>query len=141
LNPEGTFKGYGAYVGIEPHRQLPVGASAIQIGRLVVQLLKKSGPTGFHIEDHALYSAQATDGTSKAVLEWARPARATTSLMARRFLGGVVRTTDRLKSWRVMVYEYDSRLRANTARDAGRLVSKGLGAEALGEAVRAAFPI
>lgn len=141
FNPAGTFQGYGAYVGIFPYRELPVGASAAQIGRLVLSLLAKSGPTGFHIRDHNLYLESAHDEISESVLEWARPRKPSTSKMARLFLEGSVETTDRLKSWRIVTYQYDSRERASKATGLGVRVSKHLGGRAVGEAVRSAFPM
>ena len=61
LNPMGTFKGHGGYVGINPYRVLPGEGSAAQLGELALKLLAESGPTGFHISDAATYRATFRD--------------------------------------------------------------------------------
>jgi len=132
----GTFKGYGGYVGIYPYRELGVGATALQIGRLVEQLLAKSGPTGVHIRDHSSYEASAADDRTRATCEWAAPAGLTTSSSAKRFLQGGIETQDKSKSRLVYRYEYDPSIRSLVQVEPGERVRKSAGAEALGEQIR-----
>lgn len=61
LNPLGSFKGYGGYVGINPYRELPQDVMAKEIGETIIDLLGKSGATGFHIKNIQAYRRESAD--------------------------------------------------------------------------------
>jgi hypothetical protein len=138
LNPMGTFRGYGAYVGIYPYREVPADATDQALGEAITQLLTCSGPTGFHISEHDAYKRQATDEeTDRVRAEYGFGEGMTTSKFARRFLNATVELRHRQKSWVVQAYVYDSRRRSLSGQGQTPVrVRHSAGVSTLGEAVK-----
>src|SRR5687768_6046226 len=61
VNPVGSFRGYGAYVGINPYREAPGDAPDETLGQVVVDLLTFSGPTGLPINSAKQFLEETED--------------------------------------------------------------------------------
>lgn len=141
LNPEGTFRGYGGSVGVNPYRELPADAGPAELGALVAELLARSGPTGVPIAGaRAFLRASADDETRRVRAAHGLDApRLTTAALARRFAAATVTLRDGQRSWRVQGFSYDSRLRSLSGAGIEPVrVSHRSGTAALGAAVREA---
>lgn len=146
LNPVGTFRGYGAYVGINPYREVATDAGPEKLGATIVELLGLSGPTGVPFSEATTHLKKTADTeTTRIRREYGLEASGlSTSGLARCFLSAEVQQGYRQKSWRVQRYEYDSRRRPavmSGARLSPRLVAHTAGVEALGVAVLRALEL
>jgi hypothetical protein len=113
LHPFGTFRGYGAYVGINPYREVPGDASSKALGQAIVDLLELSGPTGFGIDERDEYVRPTEDEETIRIREaYGLEDGMTTSKVAQRFLHAHVEQRTRQKSWVVQTYTYSSRWRS-----------------------------
>lgn len=109
LQPVGTFKGHGAFIGIAPYRELPPDASSERIGEMVLELLEKSGPKGRHIRELVAYQNETNDPETKRVIaKHLPPARASTKWVARNFQKGEVRRKSGQKSWLIVPQTYEA---------------------------------
>lgn len=144
LNPLGTFRGYGAYVGINPYREVPSDALDSLLGQTVVDLVVLSGPTGVEFSEAARFLEASRDeetilvrskyGLSKTGL--------TTSKLASRFLQAHVEQKHGQKSWVVQLFSYSSRWRSMTGDDQPAVrVKHAAGAAALGTALLSALEL
>ncbi len=61
LNPFGTFRGYGAYVGINPYRVLESDSPEELLGQTILELLSLSGPTGRPFSDAKTFLSESRD--------------------------------------------------------------------------------
>lgn len=136
LNPMGCFKGCGAYVGINPYREVLADHPDGELGAAVVELLGKSIPTGRHVREIADYRAETTDQeTNRIRSKYFSPKQKTTSAVSRRFIKGEVVQKPRQKSWLLHRYKYDSKQRL-LKLDAEVRVKHADGLQALGKALK-----
>ena len=63
----GTFRGYGAYVGINPYRECVSDASSVELGETALKLLSLAGPTGRDWADRESYLADTADLSTQEV--------------------------------------------------------------------------
>jgi hypothetical protein len=140
LNPEGTFRGYGATVGVNPYREVKDDADDDVLGRVVVELLRLSGPTGVAFADAKQFLTDTRDEETVRIrsrYDLDQPGL-NTSKMARRFLLADVIQRPGQKSWVLEAYRYDSRLRSMSgAGEKPVRVRHADGPAALGAALRA----
>ena len=139
LNPEGTFRGYGGYVGINPYRQLPADASPAELGTLIVELLARSGPTDVPIAEARDHIRESADEETRVIREahGLDAPRLSTAVLARRFASATVTFRDGQRSWVVQGFDYNSRLRSLSGEGIEPTrVSHREGPEALGATVR-----
>lgn len=109
LNPLGTFAGHGGLIGIYPYRDL-YDPSNEELGKLVIELLLLSGPTGYPIRDIESYRLETLDNETERVRNSFFPPgrRRNTSSLAREFLHGGVKFESGQKSWLVESRVFDS---------------------------------
>jgi hypothetical protein len=138
IQPEGTFKGYGAYVHIHPIIALPRDTLPSELGSRVVEFLAHSGPTGFHIRDHAAYRDTADDRSQQIRKEYLASLRSTRDY-GRRFDNLTVEHAHRAKSWLLTKLQYDA-ARDMLVKESQRRVRMSAGTEALGAAVLEMIP-
>jgi hypothetical protein len=139
LNPEGTFRGYGGYVGVNPYRELPADASPAELGALVVELLSLSGPTGIPIAEARGFLRDSADEETRRIraAHGLDAPRLSTAALARRFASAAVELRHGQRSWRVQGFRYDPRLRSESGADIEPVrVRHRDGAVALGTVVR-----
>ena len=142
LHPFGTFRGYGAFVGVNPYRESPADVDDASLGQIVVTLLALSGPTGRDFTEAKLFLEQGRDDeTNRIRSQYGLEGPAlSTSKLARRFLKADVEQRHGQKSWIVQPFRYDSRLRSMTGSDIPPIrVRQSAGSAALGAALRAAL--
>lgn len=108
VRPTGTFKGFGAYVGINPLRALGLDSHPADIGDIVISLLDSSGPTGYHIDDHAQYLEATEDRVTISLARKYTQLRLATRELAKIFICVVVEWNTREKSWKISLEEYNS---------------------------------
>ncbi|MEO1484024.1 MAG: hypothetical protein AAFU77_18085 [Myxococcota bacterium] len=111
LNPMGTFKGHGGFIGISPMVSISRGDE--RLGDIVVELLERSGPTGFHIREHFKYRSEIEDAKSRKLREFYIPKSATTGSLSKRFVRLEISTTRAAKSWKLTRFEYDKLKKAS----------------------------
>ena len=132
----GTFKGYGAYVGVNPYKELPEGVAPNKLGKTVLKLLEQSGPTGYKIDDADKYERATANAETARILKEHFPAgKATTGYVARRFERCRVRHKDKQKSVSIQTYRFDSAKRWDAADEHVRRVNISDGPGALGDAI------
>src|SRR5436190_24203088 len=87
LNPVGTFRGYGAYVGINPYREVPADAPDESLGQAVIDLLALSGPTAVAFSEATQFLEESQDDETVRIRNQYGLAQSglTTSKLARRF--------------------------------------------------------
>jgi len=139
LNPEGTFRGYGGYVGVNPYRELPADANPAGLGALVVELLGLSGPTAVPLAQAREFLRDSRDEETRRVrTAYGLDApRLSTAALARRFASATVTLRVGQRTWRVQRFSYDPRARSLTGAGVEPVrVSHRDGVTALGEAVR-----
>ncbi|HEY8503615.1 MAG TPA: hypothetical protein VIL46_03480 [Gemmataceae bacterium] len=114
LNPFGTFRGYGAYVGVNPYREVSADATDEALGRAVVELLALSGPTGIPFaQAREFFEEGQDDETVRIRSRYGLTRRGlTTSKLARRFLQACVEQRHGNRSWVVQPYRYSPRDRS-----------------------------
>ena len=142
LNPQGTFRGYGGYVGINPYREVPTDETDAALGRAVVEQLTLSGPTGAAIAQAKGFLEAGRDAETRRIRRgYGLDAPAlNTSRLARRFLQAHVEQRHGQKSWLIQPYRYDSRLRSMSSADEPTTrVRHAAGVAALGAALREAL--
>lgn len=141
MQPMGTFKGYGAHVGINPYREIAHGVGAQVLGEMVLQLLRHSGPTGMALMDFKAYASRTDDAESRRIEDKYFPAgRTTTSTLARSFVEGSVSIEDGQKSWAIEVYTYDPKRRSLVGELKARVKIQA-GPEGLGKALMEALDL
>lgn len=139
LNPFGTFRGYGAYVGINPYRVLESDSPDELLGQTILELLSFSGPTGRLFSDAKTFLNESRDDETQRVraLFGLDASGLTTAKLNRRFLMTSVEQKSNQKSWFVQAYLYNSKLRTMSVADTTTLrIKHSAGAHALGVAVR-----
>jgi hypothetical protein len=142
LNPQGTFRGYGAYVGVNPYREVTTDASDVALGEAIVELLALSGPTGVPLAEARDFLEAGRDTETRRIRRtYGLDARGlSTSRLARRFLQADVEQRHGQKSWIIQPYRYDARRRLMSGADeTPTRVRHAAGAAALGAAVRDAL--
>jgi hypothetical protein len=108
LNPMGTFKGYGGYVGIAPYRELDADCSTRALGEVTISLLQVSAPTGYHIRDVVRYQHEQFDEESLRIANaHLPPQKADDAFIDRNFHEIEVFLRNRQKSWGVVKQEYN----------------------------------
>src|SRR5262245_38179959 len=114
LNPSGTFRGYGGYVGINPYVEVPADAAPEQLARSVLELIELSGPTGVDIKQAQRLREETADEETRRIREEYGLNRKgmTTSKLARQFLSADVEQRHGQKSWLVQFFSYDPRWRS-----------------------------
>jgi hypothetical protein len=138
LHPVGTFRGYGAYVGINPYREVLATSSPEELGRTVMVLLELSGPTGIAFADakHFLETSRDEETIRIRTAYGLNRPKLSTSKLAKRFLHVDVMHKHGQKSWVVQVMQYDSRRRSLVGEDDLVRVRLGDGLVTLGEVLR-----
>ena len=144
LNPMGTFRGYGAFVGVPPYRTLPAGTESDSLGRLAMEILALSGPTGAAIATAKEYMNESSDDETRSVRSrfGLDAKRNSTSILARRFLIAEVAIRDGRRSWTLIVFSCSSSprvLRAGGSKPIRILFRAG--PAALGVAIRDALKL
>lgn len=134
LNPVGTFKGHGAYIGIPPKRLLGEGSSPKQIGELIVDLMELSGPTGCHIRDQRAYTEEHSDEETLEARKLFHDTIKTQRDLSRRFDSVGVSQRKGQKSWAVIGYTYSAKYDADLGEHKVLVPCKH-GEAALGQAV------
>ncbi len=132
LHPFGTFKNYGGYVGIKPYRNLPSDCDATQLGAMAIELLERSGPTGFAISDIEQYRAVTVDKQSDSIHRKYFSTIRSTKDTDHRFIHCEVRAERKLKSWSIIRFAFDTAMRSMMPESTVR-VRKSAGAVGLGE--------
>jgi hypothetical protein len=139
LNPEGTFRGYGGFVGIRPYRELGAAATPAELGTLIVEMLTLSGPTGVSIREAPEFLRRSSDEETQRV----RTAHGfddpglTGEDLARRFRSATVTQRNGQRSWLLQAYRYDPRRQSESGSDIAPLrVAHRAGVESLGAGVR-----
>lgn len=134
LRPMGTFEGYGAYVGINPSRELAADSSAETLGAAIIELLQLSKPTGYRVEDIEQYRRDTGDADSDAIRTRYFSRVRSTAETNRKFLHTEVATKDKQVSWRVTKFVFN--VDHDTLVPENKLsVKMSEGAEALGRCV------
>ncbi|WP_145056417.1 hypothetical protein [Lignipirellula cremea] len=135
LNPNGTFRGYGAYVALFPYREVN-DPSPERVGLLVVDMLEHSGPTGYRISQIQEYDDANLDDETRYVREkyFSSRKQDSTSALAKKFAHGKVEYRAGQKSWLIRSLKYSSELRS-LEPFSERRVKHSTGVEQLGEAV------
>lgn len=138
LNPQGTFLGFGAYVGINPSREVLSNATPGTLGKAIVELMRLSGATGFRVRHHDRYDRSTCDKETRRVKKAYGfvKGKMTTSIMARKFLSALVDHRHGQKSWVVQLFTYSSDRRSLVGGSNRIRVKHAAGASALEEAVR-----
>jgi len=142
LNPEGSFRGYGGYVGINPYREVAADASDAALGRAVVEQLARSGPTGVAFAEAGGFLERGRDAETRRLRRrYGLDVNGlNTSRLARRFLQADVEQRHGHKSWVIQPYRYDPRLRSMSGADeTPARVRHAAGVAALGAALREAL--
>jgi hypothetical protein len=135
LNPMGTFKGYGGYVGIGPYRELGATCSDGELGEVAISMIQAAGPTGYHIRDIIRYQDEHYDEETLRIAKTHTPPRkAGDAWIDRKFTIAGVRLKDGQKSWSLLRDRYDHAKRWFKAGKPVR-VRIDRGAVALGEAL------
>jgi hypothetical protein len=113
LNPDGTFRGYGAYVGINPYRELVAGVGSGDLGAAVMRMLELSGPTGVGIAEARTFLESSADDETRRVraAHHLDAPRLSTAMLARRFAAATVELRHGQRSWWVQGFRYDPRTR------------------------------
>ncbi len=135
MHPIGTFKGYGAYMGISPYRAI-CHPTPQNVGELILDLLGQSGATGYRIKDFEDYRNANDDDETRRIIKTYLPkgGHASTSVMAKKFSHVNVEYQDGQKSWMLNSRFYDANTRCLESV-ANRRVRHKDGVEALGAAV------
>jgi hypothetical protein len=134
----GTFRGYGALVGINPYREVAADASSEELGLCILTLLDRSGPTGLPIAEARQFLDETADEETRRIREDSGLTRKGmgTSRYAARFQVLEVEQRYRQKSWCLQGMSYDSLQRSLTRKGHSVVrVKHRLGAEGLGRAV------
>ena len=139
LNPFGTFRGYGAHVGINPYRIVASDSPDELLGQTIVALLSLSGPTGVSFSDAKTFLSEGRDEETQRVraLFGFDASGLTTAKLNRRFLMASVEQKSNRKSWLVQAYLYNSKLRTMSgAETTTHRIKHSDNVYALGAAVR-----
>jgi len=140
IHPMGTFKKYGAYVGSNPCRSFPRDCSATDLGVAVIELLERSGPTGFAIGEIEQYRAATFEKQSELIRKKYFSSIRSTRDSDRRYLQCEVRTEKKSRSWSVNRFAFDAKTRLMVSERKQR-VKKSAGAEELGRQLLALLDI
>jgi hypothetical protein len=112
LNPMGTFRDYGGYVGINPYRELPTVVSPKQLGMVVVDLLARSGPTGHTISDFESCRAESATEETERIRDQYFFGKQSIESQAKRFQHLEVSSKDNRRSWDIVKFKFDKKSRA-----------------------------
>ena len=136
LNPMGTFKGYGGFVGIYPYREVASDVVPSELGEIIVTLLAKSGPTGYKLDRIDEYRKLEEDEETRQVRARYFPEgkRRTTRILAQRFDKAEVRETKSRIEVAKLVYDSENRVLADD-KDSIEILRKPVSNLELGAAV------
>jgi len=140
-NPMGTYKGYGAFVGLYPYRELPSEAEPTRLGEVLVELLKLSGPTGVPFRDAKKHQESVLDPETARIRQTYLAAYTSTAKLARSFLRAQVKRSDHQKSWVVTAFGFDRARKALVGGKDPKRVSVSAGPRALGQALLQALDL
>jgi hypothetical protein len=112
MHPFGTFKGTSGHVSTYPYKRLSADSSPELIGHTVIELLKQSGPTGYHFRDVESYRAKNADNASLQIQREIMARTKTPAAEARHFVNLTVSIRHGQKSWHITRYKYDAKERA-----------------------------
>lgn len=140
-NPMGTYKGYGAYVGLYPYRELPSDVEPDRLGDILVELLALSGATGVSFREAKKHQQASLDPESARIRRTHLANHVSTARLARAFLRVQVKKTDRQKSWLVTPFRFDRTRGALVGERSAKRVQVSAGPGALGEVVLRALDL
>ena len=135
VNPMGTYKGYGAYVGLSPYKEIAAGAGPNRLGEIVTELLARSGPTGVAFSEAKAHQQETSDAETVRIRRDHLDRLKTTEQLSRRFLRARVTTTDRKKSWLITAFRFDPKRDSLVGEKEEIRVKQTEGAAGLGEAL------
>lgn len=131
LHPMGTFQGYGGYVSINPHRELPSDSDAGSLGTTAAELLQLSHSTGYRLRDIDQYRQDTSDEETALVRSRYFDRIRSTDDTDRRFVQAEVSLNPKQTSWRVTRFAFDES-RGTLRPDQKARVKLADGPEALG---------
>ena len=107
LNPMGTFKGYGAYVDINPFRELESNVEPAALGSQIQDLLLLSGPTGYKLSEIKDYEKNnCDDETSRIQKSYFSSLNGKTASLNELFIKVFVEYADKSKSWKISSHRF-----------------------------------
>jgi len=141
VNPMGTYKGYGAYVGLSPYKEIAAKADPNGLGEVVTEMLARSGPTGVPFREAKAQQKATSDTETVRIRRKYLDRLKTTEQLSRRFLRARVTTSDQKQSWLITVFRFDPKRESLVGQKEEIRIKKTEGATGLGEALLQVLPV